>query len=133
MDIALCVLDRKTKELRFAGANRPLWILREDSLLTFDPDKAPIGGLQMARDRSFHNTNIPLTKGDTVYIFSDGYADQFGGERGKKMMTGKFREFLLDIRNEDLAVQEERLKSHFNNWKQGYDQVDDVLVIGFRV
>lgn len=133
MDIALCVIDQKTKELFFAGANRPLWLIRGEMLQTYPPDKAPIGGLQMARERSFHKTSISLLPGDTVYIFTDGYADQFGGDRGKKMMTAKFKDYLLKINALDMASQESLLKKHFEDWKQDHEQVDDVLVIGFKV
>jgi serine phosphatase RsbU (regulator of sigma subunit) len=133
MDIALCVIDQKTNELHFAGANRPLWLIRGELLQTYPPDKAPIGGLQMARDRSFHKTSINLLPGDTIYIFTDGYADQFGGDRGKKMMSAKFREFLITINNQTMEKQEDLLRKHFLDWKKDHEQVDDVLVIGFKV
>jgi len=133
MDVAVCSFDFHNNELHFAGANRPLWIVREGTILVTNPDKFPIGGLQMAADRSFKNNVIKLQKNDSVYIFTDGYADQFGGENGKKMMTAKFKEKLIAIQTLSMREQEEELKTHFQTWKGNHEQVDDVLVIGIRV
>lgn len=133
MDVAVCSFDFKNNEVHFAGANRPLWIVREGTILVTNPDKVPIGGLQMAADRSFKNNIVKLQKNDIVYIFTDGYADQFGGEKGKKMMTAKFKEKLIAIQTLSMREQEEELKTHFQTWKGNHEQVDDVLVIGIRV
>lgn len=133
MDVAVCSFDFNNNELHFAGANRPLWIVRDGAILITPPDKYPIGGLQMAADRSFKNNVVKLQKNDTVYIFTDGYADQFGGESGKKMMTAKFKEKLIDIQPLAMKEQEIALKTYFKTWKGDHEQVDDVLVIGIRV
>lgn len=133
MDVAVCSFDFNTNELHFAGANRPLWIVREGTILVTQPDKFPIGGLQMAADRSFKNNIIKIQKNDSIYIFTDGYADQFGGENGKKMMTAKFKEKLIAIQSLTMREQEIELKNYFNNWKGQHEQVDDVLVIGINV
>lgn len=133
MDVAVCSFDFNTNELHFAGANRPLWIIREGNIIVTNPDKFPIGGLQMAADRSFKNNIVKLQKNDTVYIFTDGYADQFGGENGKKMMTAKFKEKLIAMQTLSMREQEQELKKHFHTWKGNHEQVDDVLVIGIRV
>ncbi|MBC7552781.1 MAG: SpoIIE family protein phosphatase [Taibaiella sp.] len=133
MDVAICSFDLKNNELQYAGANRPLWFVRDGQLDVYKPDKYPIGGLQMARDRDFTNYTLALQPGDTVYIFTDGYADQFGGDNGKKMMTAKFKEMLLSIQHLDMPAQHAHLKKHFDNWKSHHEQVDDVLVIGVRV
>ena len=87
----------------------------------------------MARERTFTNHTLHLQTGDTIYIFSDGYADQFGGEKGKKMMTAKFKEKLLSIQNNTMSKQMEMLNNGFQAWKGTNEQVDDVLVIGIRV
>jgi serine phosphatase RsbU (regulator of sigma subunit) len=125
--------DGERMQLQFAGANRPLWLLRDTEIQTYSPDKFPIGGLQMARDRVFANQTIQLQKNDTVYIFTDGYADQFGGTQGKKMMTARFKELLVGIQHLKLPEQDARLQAHFEGWKGSHEQVDDVLVIGVRV
>jgi serine phosphatase RsbU (regulator of sigma subunit) len=133
MDLSICSFDLNKMELQFAGANRPMWLVRGQELSVFRPDKFPIGGLQMAKNRVFTNTTVSLQKGDTIYIFTDGYADQFGGDRGKKLMTAKFKEILLAIQHKSMREQEQHLKAHFDSWKGRYEQVDDVLVIGIRV
>jgi serine phosphatase RsbU (regulator of sigma subunit) len=133
MDISICSFDLAKNELQYAGANRPLWLLRNNTIEVFRPDKFPIGGLQAAKDRSFTNQTIQLTKNDTLYIFTDGYADQFGGQNGKKLMTAKFKEMLLAIQYKGMREQENYLRIYFENWKQENEQVDDVLVIGVRV
>ena len=133
MDIAICTIDLKTFRLSFAGANRPLWVIRQNELIVTRPDKFPIGGLQVARERVFTDNNIQLTTGDTFYLFTDGFANQFGGKDGKKMMTSKFKSLLLSIQHLEMTAQEQYLKNYFEDWKGNNDQVDDVLVIGVRV
>lgn len=133
MDIAMCVFDLENMRLQYAGANRPLWIVRKNELIDIKPDKFPIGGLQFKRDANFRNHDVSLQSGDTIYIFTDGYADQFGGAEGKKLLSKRFREKLLNIQHLSMQTQEESLKDFFNDWKGHYPQVDDVLVIGIRV
>jgi serine phosphatase RsbU (regulator of sigma subunit) len=133
MDISICSLNIKKLEMQYAGANRPLWLVRNNTLEVYKPDKFPIGGLQAARDRTFTNFKINLQKNDTIYIFTDGYADQFGGANGKKLMTSKFKEKLLSIQHMSMREQEMYLRAHFETWKGNEEQVDDVLVIGVRV
>ena len=87
----------------------------------------------MVKDESFMQHTIELKQNDTIYIFSDGFADQFGGEKGKKLMTKKFREILLSIQSKTMAEQHIFLENYFEQWKGINDQVDDVLVIGIRV
>jgi len=133
MDISICSFDLQRNELQYAGANRPLWLVRDGALAVYKPDKFPIGGLQAARNRVFTSHSIQLKKNDTVYIFTDGFADQFGGDQGRKMMTSKFKELLLAMQNKNMREQEHALRAHFEQWKAGIEQVDDVLVIGVRV
>ncbi|MCC6837911.1 MAG: SpoIIE family protein phosphatase [Bacteroidia bacterium] len=140
MDIALCALNEDGTILEYAGANRPLWIFRknksgEESFEMIKANKFPIGGLEMENEvkRTFTNHNIPVEKGDLVYIFSDGYADQFGGERGKKFMVGNMQKLVADICDLPVKQQEERLLQNFIAWRGEHEQVDDVLVIGFRI
>ncbi|HKR07141.1 MAG TPA: response regulator [Bacteroidia bacterium] len=139
MDIAVCCFDlsganlnKEKSEIQFAGANRPLWVIRNNELETIRPDKIPIGGLYAERNKSFLNT-VQLTVNDTLYLFTDGYADQFGGEKGKKLMSKTFKEILLSIQKMNMGEQEVFLKNYFEKWKGDNEQVDDILVIGIRV
>ena len=133
MDIALCSLNVKTHQLQYAGANNPIWIIRSDTneVEEIKATKEPIGNSQVMND--FTNHAIQLQKNDTIYIFSDGYADQFGGERGKKFKYKPFMELLLSMVNEPLDKQKELLNNHFEQWKGDLEQVDDVCIIGVRI
>ncbi len=133
MDIAICRIQKDRSKLFFSGANRPLWIIRNGTVLAYRPDKFPIGGLQIIHDERYHLHQIDLVPGDCVYLFSDGYADQFGGNNGKKLMSKKFREVLLSIQHIPMAEQKPYLTDYFDKWKGSHEQVDDVLVIGFKV
>ncbi len=133
MDISLCYFNAAKTEVIFAGANRPLWIVRNNQIAVTKPDKFPIGGLQVSSGRTFTQHKIALQKGDAIYMFTDGYADQFGGERGKKLMTAKFKETLLAIQSMTMQQQQTYLHDFFNIWKGGEEQVDDVLVMGIRI
>ncbi len=133
MDISLCSFDLKNKELKYAGANRPLWIVRGRELLVYKPNKLPIGGMQVMQTEGFQQHTILLQKGDTVYLFSDGFADQFGGANGKKLMTKKFKDTLLDIQYLSMHDQEIHLNQMFEKWKGNLEQVDDILIIGIRM
>lgn len=132
MDIALCILDENKKIMQFAGAFRPLVQVRNGDLIRIKSDAAPIGGFR-GEDPSFSKHEISLEKGDTFYIYTDGYADQFGGSHNKKYMTKRFREFLLSTNHLPLEDQEKELQKEFVRWKGDADQVDDVLVLGFRI
>jgi len=133
MDIALCSFRRDMRQLEYAGANRPLWIIRDRELIIFKPDKSPIGGIQVLRDRKFTNNVVGLKPGDCIYLFSDGFADQFGGKFGKKLMTSRLKELLLQVSPMPLAEQEQYLFTFINEWKGKNEQLDDILVVGIRV
>ena len=133
MDISICAFDLKNNTVEYAGANRPLWLVRNNELIHFRPDKFPIGGLQIEHIDKFKNHEISLQKDDTIYLFSDGYADQFGGDRGKKMMVKRFKNTVLSIQNKTMEEQGQYLKAFFEEWKSNNEQVDDVLVIGIRI
>ena len=131
MDIALCSLDGR--KLRYAGANNPLWIIKKggDTVVEIRPDKQPIGAYEITN--SFTTHEVELAEGDTIYIFSDGYADQFGGEKGKKFKAANFKRLLLSIQNESMERQREITNEAFESWKGSIEQVDDVCLIGVRV
>lgn len=132
MDVALCVFNKQTREVEYAGANRPLIIASTGELKKVDPDKMPIGGSQIGLERSFTNHVHKLNPGETLYIFSDGYADQFGGEKGKKFMMKRFLETLQSIKDMPVKEQEAHLLNTIMSWKGDFEQVDDILVIGIR-
>jgi len=133
MDVSVCMVDTEKNILSYAGANRPLWLIRSGELIILSPEKFPVGGLQILHHSNYKTQQTFLQKNDTFYIFTDGYADQFGGEFGKKLMTKNFKELLLSIQHLDMAVQKNFLADHFQKWKNKNEQVDDVLVIGIRV
>ena len=154
MDIALCSLTFQVSDskfiksqtlnlkpdtvalLQYAGANNSLYIITKNKigvpeLIEIKPNKQPIG--KYLRQEAFTNNVIELKKGDTVYIFTDGYADQFGGVKGKKMMYKPFKELLISIHDKNMDKQKELLDKYFNEWKGNLEQVDDVCIMGVRV
>lgn len=131
MDMALCSFDPQRMVLEYAGANCPLYLVRGKEVLQFAPDKSAIGSFDL-NGQSFTDHRIKLQPGDMVYIFSDGYADQFGGEKGKKFLYRRFRELLLEISEQPVQRQRGMLQEAFNGWRGGHEQVDDILVIGMR-
>lgn len=132
MDAALICLDKTSMKLQFAGAYNPLWLVRGGQCIEFKADKIPIG-VGMDNIKPFTNHTIELKKDDLIYIFSDGYADQFGGEKGKKFKYNSLKELLLKNAGHPMEKQKELLLSSFENWKGNLEQVDDILVIGIRV
>jgi serine phosphatase RsbU (regulator of sigma subunit)/HAMP domain-containing protein len=132
MDMTLCALNYKTLELQFSAAFNPLYIVRNNELLQFKADKFPIG-MFIGEKQNFTNNSIQLQKGDHVYIFSDGYADQFGGPRGKKFMAGNFRGLLTEMSQLPIEKQRINLNQTIEEWRGNLEQVDDILVIGIKV
>jgi serine phosphatase RsbU (regulator of sigma subunit) len=132
MDIALCILDKDRKSLQFSGAFHPLYQIRNGSLTEFNPDLMPIG-IYIRKERPFKSNSIRTIKGDCYYIFSDGYADQFGGENRKKFLARSFKKLLLSIHDRPMKEQREILHETLKQWMEGYEQVDDILVVGFRI
>jgi len=131
MDIALCIIDYETNKLQYAGAYNPLYLYRKDELLQIKADKMPIG-IYIKEKESFTNHELDLQKGDTFYIFSDGYVDQFGGARGEKFKSKKFKELLLNLQSKKLSEQKEILDNTLTEWRGEYSQLDDICVIGVR-
>jgi hypothetical protein len=133
MDASLCALNLQTMELQWAGANNPLWIFRKatQSIEEHKPDKEPIG--MGHEEMPFTTHHMELHKGDIIYLFTDGYADQFGGEKGKKLTRARFREFLLGIAHLDMEQQRESLLQFHDQYRGYGEQVDDICVMGVRV
>lgn len=134
MDIALCAINQTKMELQYAGANNSLYIIRNKQLIEFKSNKIAIGGNPENRiEKDFTNHIIQLEKEDCIYLFTDGYADQFGGENGKKLKYKNFQNLLIEINHLSMKEQHQELTNFFSKWKGDLDQVDDVLVIGMRV
>ncbi len=131
MDISLCNFNKKTYELKWSGANNPLWVIRENLFMEYKPNKQPIG--KVDAPLPFTTQTIQLQKNDTVYIFTDGYADQFGGEKGKKFKLSSLQELFLSICNLPINEQLKSIEETLKNWQGEIDQVDDILIIGIRV
>ena len=131
MDIALLSFDDSRSVVEFSGAFNALWLVRDQAITEFEPDKRPIGYYR-GTGLPFKKHSIDLIKGDMLYIFTDGYADQFGGPKGKKFRYKQFQELLLRINPLSMSKQEEVLLQEFNTWKGELEQVDDVLVIGVK-
>ncbi len=132
MDASLVCFDFANKKLNYAAANNPVWIVRQNEILEFAPDKMPVG----KHDRqhvSFTSNQVDLKTGDVVYTLTDGMPDQFGGEKGKKFMYKKLKELLISIASDPMYLQKEKLNKAFFDWKGDLEQVDDVCVIGVRV
>jgi serine phosphatase RsbU (regulator of sigma subunit) len=132
MDISLCIIDKKAGKLDFAGANNPLYLIRDNSLKKVQADRMPIG-IHFTTFIPFTNTTIEIKKGDYLYLFSDGYADQFGGTKGKKFMYKPFNDLILRNHQKPMGLQKEILDNTFVKWKGAREQVDDVLVIGMHL
>lgn len=149
MDIALLTFNSDT-EVEYAGANRPLWIVRQSPnpenhtstsegitfkpyLEEIKPDKLSIGGHVTDSTKQFKKQTIHVSKGDCLYLFSDGFGDQFGGNNGKRFTTKRFKELLLAHAHKSVQEQEAILRSTISMWKGGLEQIDDILVIGIKV
>ena len=131
MDISMIRLDLKTLELNWTGAHNPLYHIDKNGLNIIKPDKQPIGYHEYMTPFTDHN--IKLNKGDQVYLFTDGFADQFGGPQGKKFMYRKFKDKIMEIHKKPMEEQKEEMLKTFEEWKGDQAQVDDVCVIGLRV
>lgn len=136
INMALCVIDTKTRVMQYAGANNPLYLVQESNgkpeLKEIRADTMPVG-YYSGKDKSFTNHTISMEIGDTFYIFSDGFADQMGGERNRKFMSKNFKELLLEINDQSMFEQKELLDRKLMKWMGDNSQIDDILVIGVRV
>ena len=132
MDIIVCEIDVNTNYMRFASAMRPLILYKDKKLQYVKGTKASIGGDPYAGKR-FENAGFQLNTGDTIYMFSDGYPDQFGGPRGKKFKMDRVKNMLADVCNKPMEIQQEYIHKTFSDWKGELQQIDDVLFMGLRV
>tara|TARA_B100000809_G_scaffold266274_1_gene328182 strand:- start:4227 stop:6014 length:1788 start_codon:yes stop_codon:yes gene_type:complete len=133
MDLALCCYDKKTRVLQYAGAYNPLYLIRNGEVNQLKADKFAIGGYFEDPSKKYTNHTIQLEEDDYVYIFSDGYADQFGGVKGKKFMYKRFRDHLLGLKGKEMNDQKNYLDTTLEDWKGPLEQIDDILVIGIHI
>ncbi len=129
MDLTLCIYNEKTNILQFAGANNPLYHVRDKTIHSLKGDKMPIG-ISGLYEESFSNHTIELKNKDRIYLFTDGFADQFGGKKDEKFKIKRFRQLLLDIQDYDLEKQKQKLRETHMSWKGNAEQVDDILIMG---
>jgi phosphoserine phosphatase RsbU/P len=132
MEMAICILDYKRAKLQFSGAFRPLYHIHNQELIEYKGDSMPIG-IYEKEDQSFTNTEIPFNKGDMIYLFTDGYTDQFGGDNRKKLLTDNFKKLLININHRSLPEQKKALEKNYETWKGENDQIDDILILGIRL
>ncbi len=139
MDISLCILDSDHMTLQYAGAHNPLYHVRNGKLTEIKADMMPIG-ISSEAAKSFTNHELKLLKDDTLYLFSDGYTDQLGGERRKRFMTSRFKQLLLEIQDRIMFDQKAILEKTLNEWmgntglyERKYEQIDDIVVMGIRI
>ncbi len=132
MDMSICSLNTKTNVLQFAGAYNPLYIVSGDTIKEIKGDKISIGSGVISQKARFNNTMIQLSKDDCIYLFSDGYADQFGGPKGKKFKYARFKELLVEINRMSMREQGDNLDKAITHWQGDLEQIDDVCVIGIK-
>ena len=132
MDCVLCAYDFKNMTMEFAAANNPLWLVRDKQIIEYKADKMPVGKYH-DETKPFTLQKVDLLKGDIIYTFTDGFADQFGGAKGKKFKYKQLGEFLLSNVDLPMEVQKQKLYDAFESWRGQLEQVDDVCIIGVRI
>jgi serine phosphatase RsbU (regulator of sigma subunit) len=134
MDVSMVAINDSTKEVKWAGANRPLVLINtQGSLEKYDGNKYPVGGVQIDVNRAFTTHTVKVSGPTMAYMFTDGYADQFGGDKGKKFMVKRFNDLLLGIYDRGTEEQKRELERSLEQWQQNHEQVDDVLVVGIAI
>lgn len=133
MDIALCLIDTRDQTVLFAGAYRPLYWLQKGNLTVLNGDRQPIGGSQHGNYRKFTCHQVSYSAGDRIYLFSDGYVDQFGGPDNRKFLTSRFNRLIEENQHLSLRSQARLLEKTFEEWKNGYEQVDDVCLLALEL
>ena len=133
MDLALCSFNFKEKKVDYAGAHNPLYIIRDGELLQYKADRFPIGAPEAETMPTFTNHEIDVQEGDVLYMFSDGYVDQFGGPKGKRFLKKNFKNLLLSIYHLPLGEQKKILENNLEEWRGDEIQVDDILVMGVKI
>lgn len=133
MDVTLIAIHKHSNEVLFTGANNPIYIVSNDELKQIKGDKFPVGAFVEDQIQKFTTKRFTVNKGDCIYLFSDGFADQFGGDNGKKYKYAPFQQKLITISDLPLPEQRKQMKEEFNKWKGKHEQVDDVLLVGIKI
>jgi serine phosphatase RsbU (regulator of sigma subunit) len=135
MDLSICKLNKKTNMLHYSGANNSAYIIRDKNLITLTADKHSLGSGSnlIVRENGFTDQSIQLQKNDSVFLYSDGYMDQFGGENGKKFMKRRFKELLIEIGQLPINEQHKIIEKRYIEWIGDLNQVDDILIIGVKI
>jgi len=134
MDMALVAINFRQLKLQYAGANNPIYIIRNKELTELKPDKQAIGNdSDHKHDKKFTNQVFDLQKNDAVYLFTDGYADQFGGPKGKKLGYRNFQNLLIEISDLPMSEQKTRIQQAHLDWRGNLGQVDDICIIGIKI
>lgn len=133
MDVSLCVINKKTKKMDFAGAFNSIYLIRNNAIQEFIPDKQPVGAFIEDNIKPFTSQSFQLLENDVVYMFTDGYADQFGGPKGKKYKYKQLQHLLLSSYTKPFDEQNQIFKSAINDWKGSLEQVDDILLLGYKI
>jgi serine phosphatase RsbU (regulator of sigma subunit) len=133
MDIAICCIDPDKKVFSFAGAFRPLYHFSCNTLTKLEGSRYPIGGMNLENKRVYEKKEMSYAPGDKLYLFTDGYADQFGGPKNKKFMTANFRNILIKTSRFSMHTQRMELERFFSEWKNNSEQTDDILVLGIKL
>ncbi len=131
MDIVLLKFEKSLNELEFSGANNPIYIIRNNDIIEYKGDRSPIG--YYSKEVNFTNQHVKLQSGDSIYMFSDGFADQLNGENYKKYLTKRFRNLLVEIDVLPMEKRKEKLLQEFHDWKGGFQQVDDVMILCIKL
>lgn len=133
MDLALCCVDYNTMKMEFAGAYNPALIVRNGEIIQLKGDKCPIGAFSRRAVAGFTHQEMDIMKGDMVYVFSDGYVDQFGGEEGRKFLIANFKKLLVEIHTLPVEEQKDKLDRTIFDWMKYENQIDDITVVGIRI
>ena len=132
MDISLCVLKKGSNKIHYSGAYNPLIIIRNKEIIKYKGDPMPIG-IHIKEKDHFTDHELEVQKGDMIYMYSDGYQDQFGGPQKRKFLPKNLREKLVEVSDKSMEEQRKELDRTFEEWRSDNSQIDDVLVMGFRV
>jgi serine phosphatase RsbU (regulator of sigma subunit) len=133
MDMAICMIDKETRTIEFAGANRPLVFFNKGEMIIAEGEKYGIGGIQATESKHFTNHVFNYQEGDTFYMFTDGFSDQFGGPDNRKMMKKNLYRLINSIQSSDMVTQEDTLRHAFKEWRGTNEQTDDVLLMGIKL
>ena len=133
MDMGICTWNKKEGSFQFAGAFNSLFIFSDNQLQEIKGDRESIGSSSYQHEKKFINHSLPVKSGDVIFLSSDGFPDQFGGKKGKKLKWKGFKEVLKKVGSKSMNEQHKEIQSFFNNWKGDLEQLDDVCVIGVRI